>query len=111
MITEKVDNSFYPDAKYVVIAINTTQLEEASERYVKLIVIMMSFWLLSIAVSLYLAKWSMRPIQKSLEKQKTFVENASHELRTPLTVIQNRLESLFRKPESTNFRQFREHCL
>lgn len=43
MITEKVDNSFYPDAKYVVIAINTTQLEEASERYVKLIVIMMSF--------------------------------------------------------------------
>ena len=43
----------------------------------------------------------MRPIQKSLEKQKTFVENASHELRTPLAVIQNRLESLFRKPEST----------
>ena len=42
LITEKV-NSFYPDAKYVVIAINTTQLEEASERYVKLIVIMMSF--------------------------------------------------------------------
>ncbi|MGZ1018567.1 hypothetical protein ACXOQL_03530 [Streptococcus thermophilus] len=26
-------------------------------------------------------------------------------------MIQNRLESLFRKPESTNFRQFREHCL
>ena len=43
LITEKVDNSLYPDAKYVVIAINTTQLEEASERYVKLIVIMMSF--------------------------------------------------------------------
>ena len=43
LITEKVDNSFYPDAKYVVIAINTTQLEEATERYVKLIVIMMSF--------------------------------------------------------------------
>ena len=50
---------------------------------------------------MYLAKWSRRPIQESLEKQKTFVENASHELRTPLTVIQNRLESLFRKPEST----------
>ncbi|CAD0144725.1 Sensor protein CiaH [Streptococcus thermophilus] len=102
LITEKVDNSFYPDAKYVVIAINTTQLEEATERYVKLIVIMMSFfWLLSIAASLYLAKWSRRPIQESLEKQKTFVENASHELRTPLAMIQNRLESLFRKPEST----------
>lgn len=43
LITEKIDNSFYTDAKYVVIAINTTQLEEATERYVKLIVIMMSF--------------------------------------------------------------------
>ena len=38
LITEKVDNSLYPDAKYLVIAINTTQLEEATERYVKLIV-------------------------------------------------------------------------
>ena len=28
LITEKVDSSLYPDAKYVVIAINTTQLEE-----------------------------------------------------------------------------------
>ena len=36
-----------------------------------------------------------------MEKQKAFVENASHELRTPLAVIQNRLEVLFRKPEST----------
>lgn len=50
---------------------------------------------------MYLAKWSRRPIQESLEKQKAFVENASHELRTPLAVIQNRLEALFRKPEST----------
>ena len=95
-------SSLYPDAKYLVIAINTTQLEEATERYVKLIVIMMSFfWLLSVAASMYLAKWSRRPIQESLEKQKAFVENASHELRTPLAVIQNRLEVLFRKPEST----------
>ena len=102
LITEKVDSSLYPDAKYLVIAINTTQLEEATERYVKLIVIMMSFfWLLSVAASMYLAKWSRRPIQESLEKQKAFVENASHELRTPLAVIQNRLEVLFRKPEST----------
>ena len=53
LITEKVDNSLYPDAKYLVIAINTTQLEEATERYVKLIVIMMSFfWLLSVAASM-----------------------------------------------------------
>ncbi len=93
LITEKIDNSFYPDAKYVVIAINTTQLEEATERYVKTNCHYDEFlWLLSIAASLYFIKWSRHPIQESLEKQKTFVENASHELRTPLAVIQNRLE-------------------
>ena len=36
-----------------------------------------------------------------MQKQKSFVENASHELRTPLAVLQNRLETLFRKPEAT----------
>ena len=36
-----------------------------------------------------------------MQKQKAFVENASHELRTPLAVLQNRLETLFRKPEAT----------
>ena len=42
-----------------------------------------------------------KPILENYEKQKSFVENASHELRTPLAVLQNRLESLFRKPEAT----------
>ena len=36
-----------------------------------------------------------------MQKQQSFVENASHELRTPLAVLQNRLETLFRKPEAT----------
>lgn len=43
----------------------------------------------------------MVSVLESYEKQKSFVENASHELRTPLAVLQNRLESLFRKPNST----------
>ena len=36
-----------------------------------------------------------------MQKQQSFVGNASHELRTPLAVLQNRLETLFRKPEAT----------
>ncbi|MCE2095850.1 hypothetical protein GPU92_07580 [Streptococcus thermophilus] len=102
LITEKIDNSFYPDAKYVVIAINTTQLEEATERYVKLIVIMMSFF--GYYLSRLVCIWQNGQdglYRKVLRSRRTFVENASHELRTPLAVIQNRLESLFRKPEST----------
>ncbi|WP_019778766.1 sensor histidine kinase, partial [Streptococcus sobrinus] len=66
-----------------------------------IITVMIIFWLLSVFASVYLANWSRKPILESYEKQKNFVEDASHELRTPLTVLQNRLESLFRKPDET----------
>lgn len=59
----------------------------------------------SLAVSLtigsFLAWLSLKPIQKSWEKQAQFAQDASHELRTPLAVLQTQLELLFRKPGHT----------
>lgn len=102
MITVPVEDDFWPQARYLSVAINTTQLEESNERHTKIILsLMFLFWVLSIGASLYLAKWSRKPILESYERQKLFVENASHELRTPLAVLQNRLELLFRKPKTT----------
>ncbi|AXQ78726.1 sensor histidine kinase [Streptococcus chenjunshii] len=101
-ITVAVSSEDYPEVAYITIAINTTQLGDANSRYIKIIVVVMViFWIISVLASVYLAKWSRKPILENYEKQKTFVENASHELRTPLAVLQNRLETLFRKPEST----------
>lgn len=37
--------------------------------------------------SYWLARWTLRPIQSSNERQKRFVADASHELRTPLTSL------------------------
>lgn len=102
LITMPVDDFIFPEARYLSIAINITQLEETNERHVRIIgSLMFLFWILSIGASLYLAKWSRRPIIESYERQKAFVENASHELRTPLAVLQNRLELLFRKPDTS----------
>ncbi|MEX2785271.1 sensor histidine kinase [Streptococcus sp. H49] len=102
LITVAVSSIDYPEAAYLTIAINTTQLGDANSRYIKIIVIVMViFWIISVLASIYLAKWSRKPILENYEKQKAFVENASHELRTPLAVLQNRLENLFRRPEST----------
>lgn len=42
---------------------------------------------LFLAVSLFLADWVTRPVEKAWEEQKQFVADASHELKTPLTVI------------------------
>lgn len=38
-------------------------------------------------ISIYLANWALKPVEKSWESQKQFVADASHELKTPLTVI------------------------
>ncbi len=90
------------DVKYAVIMTNISQLEQTSEEHESLItLVMICFWGISLFASLFLARLSVKPLLESMQKQKAFVENASHELRTPLAVLQNRLESLFRKPEAT----------
>lgn len=84
------------------VLINVSQIKSSIVSYEQTVIIVMtSFWIISILASIYLANVSMRPLLISYQKQKDFVENASHELRTPLAVLQNRLESLFRHPEAT----------
>jgi signal transduction histidine kinase len=52
-------------------------------------------------VSYALAGYTLRPIQRSVEAQKKFSENASHELRTPIAVMKNDAEVLLRNPHAT----------
>ena len=102
VLTEMNIDSVSTNIKYAAILVNTSQLEQISQNHEQLIVVVMaSFWILSILASLYLARVSVKPLLESMQKQQSFVENASHELRTPLAVLQNRLETLFRKPEAT----------
>ncbi len=56
---------------------------------------------LAAGASYVLAGYTLRPIQRSVEAQKMFAENASHELRTPLAVMQNDVEVLLRSEHPT----------
>ena len=52
-----------------------------------------SFFLF-LGLSLLLARWAVRPVEKAWNQQRQFVADASHELKTPLTVIMTNAELL-----------------
>lgn len=53
------------------------------------------------ALSYYLARRTLRPIEQAMEAQSQFVSDASHELRTPLTAIQTVNEVALRRKQLT----------
>ena len=47
-----------------------------------------------LAISILLARWAIRPVEKAWQQQRQFVADASHELKTPLTEILTNAEML-----------------
>lgn len=52
-----------------------------------------------LALSVLLARWAVRPVERAWEEQRQFVSDASHELKTPLTVILTNAELLQEDPD------------
>lgn len=85
--------------RYLLIMENIDPQKSAMRNFRRIMLMTMGiFWLLSILISVWLSRLTMRPILKSWGRQTEFVGNAAHELRTPLTIIQNKLELLLTKP-------------
>lgn len=63
-------------------------------------------------ISILLARWAVKPVEKAWEQQRQFVADASHELKTPLTVIITNAELLQNsKSGEASRRQFSDSIL
>lgn len=56
---------------------------------------------LFLLLSLFLARWALKPVEQAWKQQNQFIADASHELKTPLTVILANLQILLSHPDST----------
>lgn len=75
----------------------TTTLDDINKRFGTVIfAVDLALIVLSVGFGYILSAITLRPLQKSMEEQEEFAQEASHELRTPLSVINLELETLKR---------------
>ncbi len=88
---------------YTVSIMRNIDSEKESLSHMLVLLILTGFLslLLAYIIAKYISKKALKPIEISWNNQVNFVQDASHELRTPVSIIQSKLESLLRNPNST----------
>jgi len=89
------ENGIYMKLAFVDMSMERAMLREMMGSY---LVIALAGFLLLLGVSVVLARWATRPVERAWGQQRQFLSDASHELKTPLTVILSNAELLSALP-------------
>ena len=90
-----------PDGTRIVFADITWQAEAMRQQVISAHLVVFSALVGFFLVSMVLARWATRPIERSWKQQQQLVADASHELKTPLTVMLADTDILLTHPEET----------
>lgn len=85
-----------PDAEGQIIVFADISSEIATMRnlYRTCVIIGLGSLASFLVISIFFARWAVRPVEEAWAQQRQFVSDASHELKTPLTVILTDAEML-----------------
>lgn len=90
------------DNAFVKVFMSLETIDDSREAHViNNVIAIIIFIVFAIAVSIILAYLEVRPLAKSYEEQRRFINDISHEIRTPLTVIKGNVENIMARPEAT----------
>ena len=89
------DNGLFLKLAFVDMSMERAMLGKMMRSY---LVIALAAFLLLLGVSVLLARWATRPVERAWGQQRQFLSDASHELKTPLTVILSNAELLSALP-------------
>ena len=85
-----------PLTQYVVFADITNEINTMENLMRNCLLIGVLAFLAFLVISIFLARWAVKPVEQAWDQQKRFVADASHELKVPLTVITTNGELLQR---------------
>lgn len=72
----------------------SSELAAMHNLYFTCMIIGLGSFLVFLILSIFFARWAVRPVEEAWTQQRQFVSDASHELKTPLTVILTDAEML-----------------
>lgn len=95
-----------PSARIVVFVDTSGELATLENLVRTCIFVALGSLVLFLGLSVLLARWAVKPVERAWRQQRQFVADASHELKTPLTVIMTNAELL----ASGDDAHMREQC-